>query len=772
MRQTEVLSDTAALAERFIQLTGENVFLTGKAGTGKTTFLKRIKSGTLKKTLVTAPTGIAALNAGGVTLHSQFQLPFGGFIPEHGEFLVNQEVKFETISTLNRHFQISGQKIKTIREAELLIIDEVSMLRADLLDAIHFVLQGIRRNKKPFGGMQVLFIGDMMQLPPVVKRAEWDILKQYYDSPFFFDARVLRENPPVYVELDKIYRQSDQHFTDILNRIRYNQLRNEDTEILNAHYIPGFQPDPDAGFIRLTTHNRDADEINQAELHKLKAQPKVFEAEIEGEFPPHIFPCDASLHFKAGAQVMFIKNDPTPEQKFYNGKIGRIQEFQENKILVEDQDGKMILVEPYTWENIRYTVNEETKEIEEEVIGTFKQMPLRLAWAITIHKSQGLTFEKAIIDIERVFASGQAYVALSRLKSLDGLVLSSPISTQGIPYDGSLSRFEERKQIQGNPEILFQEQSGIYFKSFCLETFEFSPLIKSWNQHILSYNKEEGRSEKQNYLKWAQEIRNELDEISRVADKFRNQLHHLLEQNQTTALKDRIHAAVSYFNPLLQTLNEKVLKHKLQISALPRTKKYASELEELDSGLTHRILSLQKTGILIESRLDPDLNLSEAWKELMNLKWRSRVMNDFKSGALPAIAPGEKKSGKKRIQSDPSEKTSLPPKPKKEKGQTYTLTLESYEAGKSIEAIATERGLAISTITGHFRKLITEKKIPVEKLVSPEALQEWSDFIRNNPETSIWSMREKLGDEQRFRELIFTQAWLEGNENKDEEKSM
>lgn len=767
MIQTEIVSDAAIVAERFIQLTAENVFLTGKAGTGKTTFLKRIKSTTIKKTLVAAPTGIAALNAGGVTLHSQFQLPFGGFIPEHGEFRVQGDSKFETLSTLTRHFKMSGQRTKTIREAELLIIDEVSMLRADLLDAIHFMLQSVRRNKKPFGGIQVLFIGDMMQLPPVVKRSEWDVLSQYYKSPFFFDAQVLRDHPPIYIELEIIYRQADQNFTRILNKIRYNQLQQEDTHLLNSYYKTNFRPNPDEGYIRLTTHNRDADEINQLELHLLTAPLRTFESTIEGEFPPHIFPCESNLLLKKGAQVMFIKNDPSGDQRFYNGKIGRIVDFQEKTILVEDSDGKKISLEPYLWENIRYSVNDETKKIEEETIGSFTQFPLRLAWAITIHKSQGLTFEKAIIDIEKVFASGQAYVALSRLKSLEGLVLSSPIGTQGIPYDASLSRFETRKETQGNTQKLFTEYSDLYLKNYCLNSFELNPIITDWNTHIKSYNKDEGKSEKQNYLEWAKTIWEELTELNIVARKFRNQLIPLLELNDIAALKERVHAAVSYFNPKLQQLNERVLKHKLNMSALPRTKTYCTELEALDAGMSNALIAFQKSLVLIDYRLQPDLDLSAEWKNITALKWRSRILSEVQNQTANTTQSPTKKINSNKKRESSWSKNSEPQKTKREIGQTYTLTLEAFQAGKTIEEIAENRSLAPSTIVSHIRRLISDERMPIEQVISEQAFAEWSKFLSENPEINIWALKDSIGDENKFRELTFTYTYLESKKKQE-----
>lgn len=488
MMETNTSNANFDLAERFINHTKRHVFLTGKAGTGKTTFLKRITQTTHKKTIIAATTGIAALNAGGVTLHSQFQLPLAAFIPARIDFQSNLNANFETQNSILRHMRMSNEKRNIIREAELLIIDEVSMLRADTLDAIDFVLRYVRKNNYSFGGIQVLFIGDMLQLPPIVKDNEWEVLSKYYSSIHFFNAKVLEKDKPIYVELDKIYRQTDTKFTEILNKVRYNTLTADDVNYLNTFYNQNALSLKDE-YITLTTHNLRAETINKEELAKLKSRSYFFSAEIEDDFPEHIIPTDKKLELKVGAQVMFIKNDVSTEKRYYNGKIGIVTNLDDSTIEVLIDGKTKIEVEPYTWENIKYTVNDESKEIEEEVLGSFKQYPLKLAWAITIHKSQGLTFEKAIIDVKNVFASGQTYVALSRLKSLDGLVLSSPIQMKGIKNDETIIEYEKNKIDANVANDILQDESWQYILAYNNNTFDFRELEKLWQEHIDSFKK-------------------------------------------------------------------------------------------------------------------------------------------------------------------------------------------------------------------------------------------------------------------------------------------
>ncbi|WP_300565008.1 AAA family ATPase, partial [Flavobacterium sp.] len=448
----ENLSQDAKYTLQFINQTQRNIFLTGKAGTGKTTLLREIIKTTHKNVVVVAPTGIAALNAGGVTIHSMFQLPFAGFIPDNSAPQFSDFVKFETKQTLARHFKMSGLKKSVIRNMELLIIDEVSMLRADVLDAIDFMMQSVRKKKTAFGGVQVLFIGDLMQLPPVIRDEEWKILRNYYNGKFFFHSHVIQLNPPLYIELSKIFRQTDDVFISVLNNLRNNQISTNDVQILNQYVKPNFDLKQNKGYITLTTHNAKADGMNAKALAELDGKLVQYQPEIIGDFPEKIFPVDENLQLKIGAQVMFVKNDLSPEKRFFNGKMGLIKSLSEEEILVHFTDeNKTITVEKYEWENIRYTVNADTKEIEEEVLGTFVHYPIKLAWAITVHKSQGLTFDKAALDVSQVFLPGQAYVALSRLRSLEGLVLLSPLQMNGISSDIDVMDYAENK---ANEEIL------------------------------------------------------------------------------------------------------------------------------------------------------------------------------------------------------------------------------------------------------------------------------------------------------------------------------
>jgi len=422
------------LANDFVRHTGCNIFLTGKAGTGKTTFLRNLRKNTAKRLVVTAPTGVAAINAGGVTLHSFFQLPFGPFLPGSEIYERNKQ----------RQFRFSKEKKRIIKSLDLLVIDEISMVRADLLDAVDAALRRHRRSNKPFGGVQLLMIGDLHQLSPVAKRDEWRLLQQYYDSVYFFSSKALAGAELITIELQHIYRQTDACFIKILNQVRDDRLGESSRAELNRRCIADFTPADDQGYITLTTHNNSAEAINRTRLRALPQKEHRFEAEISGDFPEHIHPTPAVLTLKKNAQVMFVRNDPSAEKLYYNGKIGRITKISDKDIsVICPGDQEEIAVEPLTWENIKYTLNEKNKAIEEEIIGVFKQYPLKLAWAITIHKSQGLTFDKAIIDAGAAFTHGQVYVALSRCKTMEGMVLTTPIPSHGLETDKAVKRFDE-----------------------------------------------------------------------------------------------------------------------------------------------------------------------------------------------------------------------------------------------------------------------------------------------------------------------------------------
>ena len=459
------------LAEDFVQYTGCNIFLTGKAGTGKTTFLHNLYKSAAKRMIITAPTGVAAINAGGVTLHSFFQLPFGPFVPGSETYESNHQ----------RQFRFSKEKKRIIQSLDLLVIDEISMVRADLLDAVDATLRRHRRNNQPFGGVQLLMIGDLHQLSPVAKQDEWQLLQQHYQSVYFFSSKALAQTELLTIELQHIYRQADPHFIKILNQVRDNRLDASATAHLNRRYIADFTPG-DEGYITLTTHNHSAESINQTRLGALSQKEYCFKADISGDFPEHIYPTPAALLLKEGAQVMFVRNDPSPEKLYYNGKIGKISKISGKSIkVICPGEKEEIVVEPVTWQNIRYTVNQENKEIEEDVIGKFDQYPLKLAWAITIHKSQGLTFEKAIIDAKAAFAHGQVYVALSRCKSLEGMVLSSPISAMGVETDTAVLDFDRTAQQNPPSQRRLQAAKIRYQQQLLLDCFDFSLLASRLN---------------------------------------------------------------------------------------------------------------------------------------------------------------------------------------------------------------------------------------------------------------------------------------------------
>jgi hypothetical protein len=451
------------LAEEFVRDTGCNIFLTGKAGSGKTTFLQTLKQRTPKRMVVTAPTGVAAINAGGVTLHSFFQLPFGPFLPGREAPAVQHRMRRE--------------KKNLIQSLDLLVIDEISMVRADLLDGVDSILRRYRRSDLPFGGVQLLMIGDLYQLAPVVKKEEWQILQKYYDSPYFFSSAALRRTELIPIELKHIYRQSDHCFVELLNRVRDNQLDPPTLQQLNSRYIPNFSPRDGQGYITLCTHNHSADAINRGKLKALPGKSRRLDAEVEGDFPEHAYPTAATLEVKIGAQVMFIRNDMAAEKSYFNGKIGEITGVSGDLIEVRcPGESDAIRVEKTTWENIEYSVDPKTTEISQRVIGTFRQYPLKLAWAITIHKSQGLTFDRAIIDAQAAFAHGQVYVALSRCRTFDGMVLSSPLTSGGVETDPTVQTFVKEIAADSPSGERLAAAKSRYQQRLLLECFDFERL--------------------------------------------------------------------------------------------------------------------------------------------------------------------------------------------------------------------------------------------------------------------------------------------------------
>ncbi|MBS3756211.1 MAG: AAA family ATPase [Desulfobacterales bacterium] len=731
----------AELAWKYVNSTNCHVFLTGRAGTGKTTFLHDVRNRTHKNTIVAAPTGIAAINARGVTLHSLFQLPFGAFVPEEPDFgRFSPDVELNTPRALRRSLKMQATKRNMLRKLELLIIDEVSMLRADLLDAIDAVLRWIRRRPDAaFGGVQVLFIGDLQQLPPVIKDAEWRELKAYYPTMFFFGARALADHQPVYIELRHIYRQSDEQFISILNHLRDGQITGADIECLNRRCRDESAAGPEDGYVYLTTHNRKADRINQAELEKLPGKIFRYNAEVKGTFDARTYPIEPELCLKKNAQVMFIKNDPTGEQRFFNGKIGKVEEVCENGVKVGFADQRpSVWVEPYTWENKRYTLDKQTSEIAEKVVGTFVHFPLKLAWAITIHKSQGLTFDRAIIDVSRAFAAGQVYVALSRLTTLDGLVLTSPFEFREFPREPALADFTRRN---AQPEALEEDLAQhalAYLGKIVREAFDFNALAREVNFHLRTYTKDAAHSRKQQYLEWARTLQADLKPVKDVGDKFLKQLERILAETRAddlAHLRQRVHAAKGYFEPILTGFCERIRQHQADLKAQKTgLKQYIREITTLEQQFYGQVQKIEKALALIDS--------FAGGHELTRADLGGPPENARESVAAGKAAAPKNKAGSKK------------------KTDTKTETLRLFNQGKTPEEIAEARGLTARTIQNHLAHWVRQGELDIARLVSRQALEEVTAAFKHLETPYLRPVYEFFAGKYDYGTLNFTAAFL------------
>jgi nucleoside-triphosphatase THEP1 len=751
---SEVVTENsiANIASKFINNTGKNVFLTGKAGTGKTTFLKEIIKSTYKNTVIVAPTGIAAINAGGVTIHSLFQLPFGAFMPTRDAVTdFNENHKINNVNSLLKGLQLNTSKRKLLQELELLIIDEVSMLRADLLDAIDTVLRSVRRkNNLPFGGVQVLFIGDLLQLPPVVKEDEWRFLRHYYKTAFFFDSQVLQQNRPLYIELNKIYRQADNTFINVLNNLRNNEVTKQDIELLNSYYKPNLNLAESNSYIHLTTHNNKADSLNKQSLQNLGGKSYFFKAEITGDFNEYAYPVEANLELKMGAQIMFIKNDPTGAQRFFNGKIGTISTISNTVIEVDFKDGKPpISVSKYEWENIKYALNETTNEIEEKVNGTFTQYPLKLAWAITVHKSQGLTFEKAIIDIENAFAPGQVYVALSRLTSLSGLILSSPINVSSLNVDSNITQYAKAKDTDEQLTTLFETESVLFFQNYIKRCYNFQDLSNLMTAHVESYGMDEQKSTKQKYFKWAMDLKKEVEEIKLVADKFLIQLHHIFEaqklDNQSEQLKVRILAAANHFTPLLKNCSKNILTKIERLQNEKKVKAFLQELAELEASFFKQLQLINKASAMVNAKSE---NIEFSKQEINTINQNKTRVEELSTVKIPT-----KKIKEKKVAG--SEKT--------EKINTKELSYNLFKAGKTTDEIAVERSMSPLTIEGHLAYYAGLGMLDVKQFVTPEKMDHIITVSKQLDTTLFGTIKQHLGDEYSYSEIKFTMAWYQNS---------
>ncbi|MCG2610407.1 helix-turn-helix domain-containing protein [Flavobacterium sp. SM15] len=754
----EQISQAAEYTLRFINQTNRSIFLTGKAGTGKTTLLREIIATTHKNTVVVAPTGIAALNAGGVTIHSMFQLPFAAFLPDNKQLPhFSESVKFENKDSLTRHFNMNVTKRSVIRNMELLVIDEVSMLRADVLDAMDFMMRRVRRNEQAFGGVQILYIGDLLQLPPVVKQEEWQQLCKYYRGMFFFHSHVVQQYPPLYIELEKIFRQSDDTFISVLNNLRNNTITENDLQILNQFVQPEFDFKTNSEYITLTTHNAKADALNSDSLAALKEKQFTFLPEIIEEFPQKIFPVEEKLQLKVGAQVMFVKNDLSFEKRFFNGKMGIIKSLSENEILVHfPEENKSIEVERYEWQNIKYKVNENTKEIEEELLGTFTHYPIKLAWAITVHKSQGLTFDKAVLDVSNVFAPGQAYVALSRLRSLNGLILLSPLRMNGISSDEDVLDYATNKASE---EVLKQSlsvETKNYLLKCLISSFDFKVLIQEWRNHSFSYNQEAPKSPKRKHLHWAETNTKSISDLGDASAKFQVQLHKLfLEENPNIEfIRQRCEAAYDYFFKTLDQVVEELL---LKIEEIKRTKKvkaFYDELLQLEELQIKTVLQLKKALQLVKI-------VSEG-KEISKENLKLEEAKVYKINKLVTVAQRFRTEHAALIEED--QDTSYyehqPKKAKEPKKATIEETLELWKQNLSIHEIAKKRKLTPGTIFGHFTKLIQLEAITLPDILPEDKIDELRLVFKDYNGESLGELKDRHGDKFSWDELRLYKATL------------
>lgn len=704
-------------AWEFAEHTGISIFLTGKAGTGKTTFLKALKEHSSKRIIVVAPTGVAAINAGGVTIHSFFQLPLSPYVPG---------------TTFKDRYDFGKEKRRIIRTLDMLVIDEISMVRSDLLDAIDNVLRRYRDPTLPFGGVQLLMIGDLHQLTPVVTPRDEELLRPYYDTPYFFGSHALQQTSYVTIQLTHVYRQQDQAFIDILNHVRDGVPTAEDLARLNTRCKPMFIPKAEDGYIRLTTHNRMADSYNDNELHKLPGKRYVFKAEIEKEFPESSYPADVNLELKQGAQVMFIKNDPSPSHLYYNGRIGHVVGFEEGKIVVKcPGDDYTISVEPAEWENTRYAINEETKVIEPQVLGVFRQYPLRLAWAITIHKSQGLTFEHAIIDASASFASGQVYVALSRCKSLEGLVLASQIQPRNIIGDVRVNDYIARQQTEAEKSIeALPALKEEYYRTQLYDLFNFMPLFAAEQQlHrlLLEYFRQ--------FPKLTNYHGTVIDQLKQkvidVALRWRTVIQQTSAEGlHAPAFLDRVKRSAAYFiTGLEEMLPDAIEKTKM---ASTNNKRGMQLFDERYKDLWLAYLSKDR---LLRAMEETPFTVSA----YMQAKQEATL--DAMDVVMPGSRPRKRKSSVASPASASSTDSATPKSAKAPRVSTYVQTYTLFRQGKTPQQIADERHLALSTILSHLAPYVSSGQISADKIIDGEKVKAIRHAIEQLPENATTEER-------------------------------
>ena len=808
-------NETFELAYRFITETSENIFLTGKAGTGKTTFLKYLKENSTKNIIIAAPTGVAAINAGGVTLHSLFQLPFHPFLPTKN----NRE---ELLAKIRFNKQRQG----ILRKMELLVIDEISMVRCDVMDAIDTILKSVRRNYHvPFGGVQLLCIGDLFQLPPVVQNQEWNILNEYYDSPFFFDSHVVKEQMPLLIELNKIYRQKEEHFVALLNKVRNNAMNNDDFEDLHMRYDHSFRPAPEENYITLTTHNNQAEQINRLQLNKLFTNTFTFNAIIENDFPENMYPADATLFLKQGAQVMFLKNDVI-QKRYFNGKIGIVKLLEKDKIIV-DCDGADIEVNPETWENSRYTLNRNDGKLEQQVLGTFSQYPLRLAWAITIHKSQGLTFDKVMIDAGEAFSSGQVYVALSRCTSLKGLVLLSKIPASAIHNNENVIKGQQSLIHKGSLEERFAGARQVFTQQLLTEVFSFNE-IKNAGEQLLFLVQQQNEKLNEGAIDWVTKINRDFDTNKAVGIKFASLIVQLMKEEgiieKNTNLQKRISDAANYFtsktevylndvqnHPLLTehketaaVINESLLLLQMELFTANYYFKYCTQPFSITTFLQYKLkfaqprfnISCYASG---KKQVVTEVQHLELYETLK--RWRDHaceesglpiymIANQASLKEICLYLPLNKKDlqciggfGKAKtdkygeeiidavesycsrhnVETNMSAKADNPKKQRKEKSSniktdTKTLSFNLFKEGKSVAEIAKERNFASSTIEGHLAFFIGTGEIDIDSFVTREKQLVIKEAAAKQGTESLTTLIQILPENYTYGEIRMTLA--------------
>ena len=682
--------------------TNRSIFLTGKAGTGKTTFLNDFVSKTQKKYIVVAPTGIAAINAGGVTIHSMFGLPLRTFLPTTDRVDSNTA---NNIADLMHHFKYRKDKLKLLRELELIIIDEVSMLRADVLDMMDFSLRSVRRNQQKFGGVQMLFIGDLYQLPPVV-RDEY-ILKQYYNSPFFFDSYALKELPLITLELTTVYRQKDEKFLEILNEIRDGAVSDIDFETLNERYIPDFEP-TDEPYVYLTSHNRMADEINLKKLAELKGKSYFYKAEITGNFNENQYPNEEILELKTGTQIMFIRNDASGEHRYFNGKLAEVVEIDEQEIhVVIDGEDEIFKLKKETWDQKRYSLAED-KSIQEEVMGSFKQYPIRLAWAVTIHKSQGLTFDRLIIDAGKSFASGQVYVALSRCRTLEGIVLKSKITPEVIFSDKRVSKFQDETHANDRVEEILQT-----------EKYDYS--IKKIASRL--------------DCKW----------IAASLEMWYNSAKHskFLDQDKAKFVYGILKPDVSNFGQIFEKF-EKIIHQKTH--KFIEGKEEWSDIETKAKGAVNFFFSNINSKVF--SPLKDFYAESKSVKGLKQYNEDFRVflddledyLNDLKTVHLLETPLFD-------------QALDVPVTAKIAKIPSHILTFQLFEDGKTIPEIAKERGLVTETIYGHLAKFAEQGLLDLKRIFDKEKIKTFEKEFKKTSHETLNDWKKALPNEFEFNEI-------------------